>query len=202
MKDHHLYILHLFDNTDNEKVNQVSRVRLANLMIELAGQGITEYTLVPGEYDAKNPKRAIQRGHKKIIQIAKDLGLSSVNIMEDDCVFTAHDSWQYFLSQIPSDYSLFTALIYSGDVDESGRIKNGMSGTHTLYNLHKSMFDFMLEQPDDVHCDRHTGQYAHQFKYYTCVPNCVLQRGGYSIQKKSHQNYDGYLQGKKLYGVD
>lgn len=197
--DNHLYILHLFGNTPFEKINVVCRERHSNLLIQLQEQNITEYTIIQGEYDPINTKKSINIGHKKIVKIAKDLGLKSVNIMEDDCVFTSKNSWQYFLSQIPADYNLFTALIYNGEVDNENRIKNGMSGTHTLYNLHNSMFDFVLSQPDDVHCDRHAGQFACDFKYYVCNPMCVIQRGGYSFNLAKTMYYDEYLRDKVMY---
>lgn len=198
----HLHILHLFGATGNSKIDEVAKQRYINLMGQLQDQNITDYTIFAGEYDEVNTKKAINKGHKAIVQSAKDKGYKNAIIMEDDCCFTSKFSWRYFLSQIPNDYDLFTALIYSGDVDESHRIKNGMSGTHTLYSIHNRFFDFVLNQPDDVHCDRNAGMYAYLHKYYVCNPMCVYQKGGYSFNLRQSMTYEPYLIGKKMYGVD
>lgn len=199
--DKHLHILHLFGNTGNPITDRVAQQRYLNLMQQLQEQEITDYTIFAGEYDEVNTKRAINRGHKQIIQHAKDKGLKNVIIMEDDCCFTGQYAWKFFLSKIPKDYDLFTALIYSGEVNEYNRVKNGMSGTHTLYSVHSRFFDFLLSQPDDVHCDRNAGMYAHQFKYYVCNPMCVIQKGGYSHNLRQSMTYEPYLIGKKMYGT-
>ena len=201
MPNNHLYILHLFDNTENEKVNEVSRERLKNLLIELKEQGITEFTLVPGEYDPVNTKKAIHKGHRAIVQKAKDLGLSRVLIAEDDIKFTHPNSFNYFISQIPESYDIFSGLVYSASMD-GNRIMNGGSGLTSLYVVNSRFYDFFLSMDIDNHVDRELALTAFKHEYYVCQPMCVEQRGGYSFNLKQSMFYSEYLRDKKMYGVD
>ena len=199
MVSHRLHILHLAAKTDSDKVNKVAEQRLKNLLIELDNQNITDFTIVEGFYDPVNTKQAIQRGHKLIARLAKEQNMPMVFIGEDDLVFTAKGAWQYFISQVPDDFDFFTALIYAGEVDETNRIRNGMSGTHTLYVLNQRFYDVVLNQPDDVHCDRNLGQLAYQYKYYVCHKMCITQRGGYSFNLKKQMTYEPYIEGKNMF---
>lgn len=201
MVNNHLHILHLPAKTDNDKVNRVAAIRLQNLHSELEKCNITDYTIVEGFYDPINTKQAIHKGHKLIVQLAKEQGMGNVIVAEDDLVFSSPNSYSYFLSQIPEDYDLFVGLIYDwpGQVNEQHRILNGMSGTHTLLSINSRFFDFILSQPDDVHCDRNLGQYAYKFKYYVCNPMVVTQRGGYSFNLRRSMFYEVYLEGVQLF---
>lgn len=192
-----LHILHL-KFTGIEKTDLVCAKRYESLIEELRCQGITDFKIWEGFYEPDNTKQAIQKGHKKIISYAKENNLPRIIVSEDDIVFSSPKSYEYFISQIPEDYQLFCGLIYNGEVSD-GRILNGMSGTHTLLCVHESMYDFILSQPDDVHCDRHLGQYAYQFKYFVCEPMICYQRGGYSHNLRYEMFYHTYLEGKKLY---
>lgn len=201
MVNNHLYILHLFPNTGNSKVDEVAQIRQDNLLKELEAQGITQYTLVPGQYDPENTKRSIHTGHRKIIQNAKDLGLSRCIVCEDDIKFTHPNSFNYFISQIPKSYDLFSALVYSAEM-EGNRIKNGASGVMTLYSIHSRFYDFFLSMDINNHVDREAGLTAYKHEYFICDPMCVEQRGGHSFNLKRTMYYTEYLRGKKLYGVD
>lgn len=201
MPNNHLYILHLFDNTENEKVNEVSRERLKNLLIELQEQGITEFTLVPGEYDPANTKKVIHKGHREIVQKAKDLGLSKVLIAEDDIKFTHPNSFDYFISQIPESYDIFSGLVYSASMQEN-RIMNGGSGLTSLYVVNSRFYDFFLSMDIDNHVDRELALTAFKHEYYVVNEYVCVQRGGYSIQRRESLFYDVYLEGKQLYGID
>lgn len=200
MKSEHLHILHLAANTPIEKTNHVARVRLENLMAELAAQNITDYTIIEGFYNPDNTKEAISKGHKLIVRLAKEQGLSNVIVAEDDICFSSPNSYKYFLSKIPEDYDLFFGLVYAGEVNEDYRVMNGMSGTHTLLSINSRFYDFILSQPDDVHIDRNLGQYAFEKKYYVIDKMVCYQRGGFSHNLRQTMFYDVYLEGKELFG--
>ena len=198
MPNQHLYILHLFDNTENEKVNEVSRERLKNLLIEIKEQGITEFTLVPGEYDPVNTKKAIHLGHRKIVQYAKDNNLNRIVIAEDDFCFTHPNSFNYFISQIPKSYDIFSGLVYSASMQEN-RIMNGGSGMTSLYIVNSRFYDFFLSMDIDNHVDRELALTAFKHEYFIVEQMCVTQRGGFSHQLRQNMWYDAYLEGKEMY---
>lgn len=201
MINKHLNVLHLFGNTDNQKVNQVANQRYENLLKELDEQNIKDYTIIGGHYDLINTKRAISKGHHLIVQLAKDRGFENVIIAEDDIQFTSQGAWKYFLSQIPKSYDLFFGLIYHGEIKEN-RVVNGFSGGMSLYVCHSRFYDTFLEQPIDAHVDRNLGNLCCNYEFKVIPEYCVTQRGGYSMNLKREMYYHEYLRDKKLYGVD
>lgn len=185
-----LHILHLSRRIDREQ--QLIRQLEWNKVPYLLWEGID---------NPNNVKESITKGHKKIIQYAKDNNLPFINIAEDDLMFTHKDSYKYFNEQTPDYYDLFCGVIYAGTV-ENNRILNGMSATHTLYKISQRFYDFVLSLPDDIHIDRELGSTAFKHKYYVCEPFVCTQSGGYSDNLRQVMYYDVYLQGKKMYGVD
>jgi hypothetical protein len=152
------------------------------------------------EPERRYTKRAICQSHKRIVQYAKDNKLPYVLIMEDDCRFSAPGAFQYFIDSTPDDFDIFCALIYHGEVSEEFQIKNGMSGTMTLYRVHERFYNFILNEiPDDCHIDRELGGHAHRFKYFVSEPMVCFQSGGFSDNLKTTMYYDVYLEGKSLY---
>lgn len=183
----HLHILHLQRRED----------RLQLLLRQMEWNKVP-YTIWEGIEDPNNVKQAITRGHKKIIQHAKDNDLYSVNIAEDDIVFTHKDSYKYFNETTPDYYDLYCGIIYSGTVEDN-RILNGMSGTMTLYKIHNRFYDFVLSLPDDIHVDRELGSTAFAHRYYVTPKYCCYQSGGYSDQLRQVMYYDAYLKDKESY---
>ncbi len=194
----HLYILHLFPTTEDEKTNKVCQQRYDNLMIELANQNITDYTLIPGEYNPSNTKQAIHISHKKIIQHAKDNNLPHILIAEDDIKFSHPNSFNYFISQIPESYDIFSGLVYSATM-EGNRVINGASGIMTLYSVSQKFYQFFLSMDVNNHVDRECGLTAYKHEYYVCEPMVCEQRGGISHQLKREMYYHEYLRDKVLY---
>lgn len=186
----HLNILHLERRKD----------RLLHLATQLEFNRIEDYTIIHGFEDA-NTKQAITKGHKLIVSLAKEQGFENCIIAEDDLVFSARGAYDYFLTQLQEmdDYDLFCGLIYHGTVNEENRVLNGMSGTMTLYSIHQRFYDLLLNIPDNVHIDRHLGQFAYEKKYYICNPMVVYQSGSYSDNIKKSMDYSPYLDGKTLF---
>lgn len=186
-----LHILHLARRED----------RLQQLLRQLAWNRVPN-VIWDGIDDPNNVKQAITRGHKKIIQYAKDNKLPFINIAEDDIIFTHKDSYKYFNEQVPEDYDLFFGLFYQAEINEERRILNGMSGVLTLFRVNERFYDFFLGMPDDVYTDRYLGLTAFEHKYYVVPEFCCFQSGGWSDNLRQVMYYDVYLQNKKMYGVD
>lgn len=194
----HLNILHLPPNTPDPKVNEVSKYRYDNLIEELKIQNITDYSLIDGFFDPVNMKMAIHKGHRKIVQSAKDNDLPNVIIAEDDIKFTHPNSFKYFLSQIPESYDLFCGLVYSAEVKDN-RILNGGSGCATLYVVNNRFYDFFLSMNIDNHVDREILLTGYKHEYYVVNPYVCIQRGGWSHQLRQEMFYGEYLRDVKLY---
>lgn len=151
-------------------------------------------------------KKAICLSHKKIVAFAKANKLPYILIAEDDLFFYGHENnaFKYFMDNIPGDYDLYCATIYNGEVDEENRIKNGMSGTMTLYMVNQRFYDVILNDvADDSHIDRSLGQLAHKYRYF--VPPLLVagQRQGYSDNLKSKtSDYEVYMKDRKIFGRD
>lgn len=193
-----LHILHLEPNTGNPKVDEVAKQRYGNLMIELKQQGITDYSLIEGYYVPENVKLAIHKGHRKIVQHAKEQGYKNCLVAEDDIKFTHPCSFKYFLSQIPESYDLMMGLIYAGTIEDN-RVLNGFSGGMTLYSISSRYYQEFLDLPIDTHIDRECGLSCFNHEFYVVPEYCVIQRGGYSHQLRQVMYYDVYLDGKVLY---
>jgi len=193
----HLYVLHL-PFTGIKKIDDVAEVRLNNLLIELKKKGIKDYSIIEGFYDAKNTKQAIHKGHRMIVELAKKNNMPFCIVAEDDIVFTHQNSFNYFISQIPESYDIFSALVYSATM-EGDRIMNGGSGMTSLYIVNSRFYDFFLSMNIDNHVDRELAITAFKHEYYVCNPMVVIQRGGYSIQKRQILYYDEFLRDKKMY---
>lgn len=146
-------------------------------------------------------KKMICQGHKKIIQYAKDNKLPFCVIAEDDLIFFAPGAYKYFIDNIPDDYDLWMAVIYSGQLEpETFRVLNGFSGGMSLYCIHERFYDFVLNEiPDDCHIDREIGNTCFKHKYFQCNPIVGHQSGGMSDNLKSIMFYDVYLEGRDIY---
>ncbi|MEO7045094.1 MAG: hypothetical protein ABI091_07270 [Ferruginibacter sp.] len=141
--------------------------------------------------------RAITLSHKKIIQDAKDKGLEYVIIMEDDCVFTAPNAFDFYMSKMPKEFDLYLGMIYGGEIKDS-RILNGFSGL-TLYTVHNRFYDECLASDPNDHLDRFLGNSAFKNKYYVCDPFVCHQTGGYSDNRRENMNYQVYHDTMKFY---
>lgn len=160
------------------------------------------YILWEGIDDPNNVKQAITRGHKSIIQYAKDNNLPFINIAEDDLIWTDKNAYKYFNEQVPKDYDLFFGLLYHGTVDECNRVTSGMSGIMTLYRCHSRFYNQFLEQADGEHIDRGLGNFCHKFKFILIDQQTCYQSGGYSDNLKRRMTYEPYMEGKRFYGKE
>lgn len=149
-----------------------------------------------------NNKMAINKSHKQIVQYAKDNGLLSVTIAEDDCrMFGDGGAWKYYLSQIPEQYDIFFSMYYAADSIEGNRITGNFSGM-TLYTVHNSFYDVFLSRPDDIHIDRNMlGDIAKDYKFIFCDKVIAEQCGGKSNNTQTTvASYRPFLVGRKIFG--
>ena len=141
--------------------------------------------------------RGVNKAHRQIVQDAKDKGLEYVIIMEDDCVFSSPNAFNYYLSKMPETFDIYLGMVYAGEIKE-GRIVNGFSGL-TLYTVHKNFYDeFLAANPND-HLDRFLGNTAYKNKYYICEPFVCYQSGGFSDNRRENMNYKVYHDQMKFY---
>ncbi len=122
-----------------------------HIISEFKKQGVDSYEFWSGV--VHNPKfAAIARAHKAIVRDAKNRNLPFVVIAEDDCIFPDFGSWQYYLDNMPKDFSIYLSSVYFGDINEYGVVKDFCG--FTLYTVHSSYYDTFLETPEVGHIDR------------------------------------------------
>jgi hypothetical protein len=137
----------------------------------------------------------ICKAMKLIVRHAKEMKYQHVTIAEDDCSFTQHWGWKYYLDNMPRDFDIYSGGIYSGEVrvDETGkhRIYNGFSGM-TLFTVHNDFYDFFLRADESKHIDRWLGESAFHNRYYVCHPFVTKQLApGYS--ENLRRRIDSYI---------
>lgn len=167
--------------------------RIPRLMGELKTQGILDYDMWPGIY-MPSIKASINAAHKQIVRYAKLAQWPCVTIAEDDIKFTHENSWNYYVSQLPSDYDLFLSMCFLGQPDENNIVKDftGM----TLYTVHERFYDSFLSVPDDDHIDRLLGGLG---KYVVCNPFVATQYDGISANTGKFETYGELTKDRNFY---
>lgn len=169
-----LHILHLGHRVDRFEV----------LKREISNQGINRYKVWDGIYNPQQPTIAIAQSHKMIVEYAKNQNLESITIAEDDICFTAPGAYQYYNSQMPSDFDLYLGGITSGDVNTTN-IVSDFSGL-TLYTIHRKFYSIFLELPLNTNIDRGLKALG---KYVVCAPMVAKQHNGYSDNRQEYCDY-------------
>jgi hypothetical protein len=154
---------------------------------ELNEQGISDYKVWDGIHDA-NKVRAISRAHKQIVQYAKDNGLPEICIAEDDLCFLAKGSFDYYLHNKPTEFSIYMGGL-SNILKREGDYITDFRGM-TLYTVHESFYDKFLSVPETVNIDAGLKGFG---KYYLCPKIVCSQRAGFSYHKKRHKDYSHLL---------
>lgn len=151
--------------------------------------------------------RGISAAHRRIIMYAKTKGLSKCFVAEDDCIFTGFGAWDYFISQMPKEADMYFASFYEGKVDGNNRLIKGNSHDEllsgmTLYVVYERFYDVFLNINPMDHIDKSLGLLADKYEFYVCNPFVAIQSNGWSDNKKKECNYDKYMIGRKLFGVN
>jgi hypothetical protein len=165
-----------------------------------AEQGF-EFKRWEGIIDQQMPFRGINNAHCQIVRDAKDKGLEMVCIAEDDAIFFNIGSWDYYVKNMPSEFSIFFGMIYEGTIDENNRIIVGLSGL-TIYTVHESFYDIFLGLRETNHLDREIGFLCYKYKFMCCDKFVAYQSDGFSDNKKQDATYGHLLKGRKLFGIN
>ena len=138
--------------------------------------------------------------HKKCLQIAKELNLKYIIVLEDDCepkenfdsnlksilVYLENNisEWNIFLGAVTNvwDYNKCINLTSCLDLIE---ITQGKTYHFTIYN--SNCYNFFLEREIDIPIDK---CWYNNLKSYTCVPFLATQLIGFSDIEKKNINYD------------
>lgn len=177
--------------------------KLPILMAELRRQGI-EPTKIWSPIEAKTVIASINRSHKAIVRYAKEIELSEVVLIEDDCQFVAPDGWQYFLNHKPDDYDIYLGGCYGLNKVAFNTVREqvGAIEIHNFVGLHCAIihsryYDRFLSVPDNEHID--TIQ-AGMGKFYLCYPMAAIQRKGFSANNMAEVDYNSQLVAEDVYG--
>ncbi len=157
------------------------------LMDGLEEQGITDFELHPCTV-LPDVVASINASHKAIVRMAKEQGLKEVCIAEDDLMWTAKDSWQYFLSNKPAEFDLYLACSY---------LPNELICGFHLYIISERFYDKFLAAPDNEHIDVCINDIKGD--YHICRPFPALQRKGYSSNNRVDCDYNVVLKETDIY---
>ena len=144
------------------------------------------------------PFMGICQSFKRIVYYAKQNNLDRVIIMEDDCIFTKPNSYEYFLSQIPNEYDLMMGMVYEGNLNSENRIVSGFSGM-TLFSVNKRFYDYFLQIRETNNIDRELGKFCDTKEYYVCDKFVAYQQNGYSDNKGRYAGYEHLLKGREMF---
>lgn len=180
-----LHILHLRHRED----------RMITLKQELLSQGIKDYAIIYGLTN-DSPKKNISRGHKMIVQAAKDGGLPFVIIAEDDVKFTHPNSYKRFIETMPLDCDMYLGCIYGGNPIKEDNTTDFFTGL-ILYAVMERFYDTFLSVDENSHIDAGLKGLG---KFVVANPFVVTQHPGYSDQRRRVcLNDDVKLRGRDLY---
>lgn len=162
------------------------------LETEMQSQGINWETW-PIVQDKDNVVRSINLSHKQIVAYAQYYELPEVCIMEEDVMFTAPDSWQYFLSNKPVEFDLYLAGVYglnetayNNIAENPGAVEiNNFAGLH-CYIIRARYYSTFLSLPDNIHIDNQPGLGV----FYVCAPFAALQHPGWSANARAMVDYN------------
>lgn len=172
-----LNILHLYGT-------EYSQGRYDSFMKQLSEQGVIDFKIWPGIYDKGMSQRGISRSHKKIIADAKERGLPSVCVMEDDVCFFSQGAFNFFINNIPVEYDIFLGSLSNGKPDANGVVKwfRGMS----LYVVNNCFYDAFLSVDEKKDID---AALSMKGLFKVCPEIVCYQADGYSYHKKSMKQY-------------
>lgn len=139
---------------------------------------------------------SISKSHKMIVQHAKNNGDEICCVCEDDISFADIGAWQYFIENIPNEFSLYLSSIYWGEIKEDNTVEDFAS--LTLYIIHSRYYDTFLKTEDIGHIDR--GQKG-RGKFVVCNPFVSFQIDGYSdnVKYDTSDYFTKYMVGRKFF---
>ncbi len=197
-----LNIIHLPKNLFEEGTVEYEEAvfREDNIKKQVQENSIQDYKIWDGVYMPQIPFMGINLAFKRLITHAKETGLKSMVIAEDDFALTCPTSWGRFLDTTPKDFDIFMGCVFDAQLNSENRIMFGYCG-NTILRVHERFYEAFLNMKVDNNLDREIGRFAHKYKYIVANPFIATQLGGYSFhQKKNVENYDYLIVGRDLYG--
>lgn len=142
------------------------------LINELESHGVKDFEIWPCLL-LPDVVQSINASHKMLVRNAMESGDKEVCIAEDDLMFTAKGSWDYFLKNKPdySEYDLYLAATY---IPED--VPSKVCGFH-LYCVSSRFYEKFLSVPDFCHIDTEMDRLKGVYKF--CYPFPALQRPGF-----------------------
>lgn len=173
--------------------------KLKILTEDFESKGIP-FTIWPAVIDGPTIEGSINMSHKQIVGYAKEEGLESIIIAEDDAWFPDDHGYEYFLHKTPKNYDIYLAGTYGPKTPYpylNGIIQaEQIIGLH-CYRIHKNYYDTFLATPDEAHIDIS----QRDGLFLACYPFACLQRPGYSSNNKREVNYNTLLKPEDIYGI-
>jgi len=158
---------------------------------------------------AKQPFRAISKSHKSIVQFAKNTGMESITIMEDDCNLISAKAWKYYLDSVPKEFDLYFGTISGGEVDEEKKEVSGPWSGLILYTIHSRFYSAFLACDEDKNLDRYLSgigipdperRLGRKPVYKICYPIVATCIDGISDNSKEMVVHDKYFCIYKKFG--
>lgn len=171
---------------------RIDRIQL--LEKQLIDQNIKDYKIWEGVLDKEHPKRGISKAHRQIVKWASSQNLPSVLVAEDDVKFTAKGAFEYFLKHRPVKFDLYLGGISYGNINPDNSVSD-FAGLH-LYMVHQNFYSLFLSSPEEENIDR---SLSNKGKYIVSNPFVAIQQNGFSDNLKKYQNYELYIQNRKLF---
>lgn len=169
---------------------------MEKLNIELQQQNITDFTIVPGVYNA-TPYQGIVQAHCQLVAMAKRLSWPKIRIAEDDIKFTAPGAYDYYLANEPEKMDLYLGSVTYGVFNSDHSLVEDFAGL-TIYTVYAPFYDTFLSVASDEHMDRGL---RYKGKYAVCDPMIVVQYEGYSDNHGKVVNYHSCFKNAKLFGL-
>ncbi len=183
------YVISLSERSDRRK----------DFIISAAKAGIKDYTFFKaikgeGKIDAQ---RGCRLSHKAVIELARDLKLPEVTILEDDAIFTKDFKQKLVSTSIPEDWEMiyYGAHHHKPPVPISPGISRCKYALSTVcYAIKESLYDriiALLEQ--DLILDMiYATQLQPHVKAYCFTPNLVTQAPGLSNIENKVKDYSAF----------
>lgn len=120
----------------------------------------------------------ICRGHKMIVEDARDNGYEFVIIAEDDMRFSSKNSLNYFLETMPESFDMWFGCIFTGTIQDR-RITHGFSGLQ-FYAVSRRFYDILLSADEKKHIDMWLSEQCYKYEFYVSDPFICYGESGHS----------------------
>lgn len=175
--------------------------RIEPLIEEFEKYGI-EYKIHEACIDKKTVLESITESFRRIIQYAKDEGLSEIIIAEDDLHFPCDGAWEYFLNNKPDEYDVYVGgsyLIHNEWEYKPTVVKVPEWVGNHLIIVHEKYYDKWLASKPDGHIDT---EQRGKGDFYVCFPYAALQRPSKSANCNNQMvNYNSIVPKEFIYNI-